>query len=286
MFTLLLTAALTAPPAADAYPRPERLIEPAALAAATDFVVLDVRTEKAYAAGHVPGARRIDPDDWAKGFGDGTDLAGWTKRIGGVGITAKSTVVLYDDSRSKDAARAWWMLRYFGVADARVLNGGWKAWTAGKYPVSTEAVTPGLDFFTPKPQTKLAATKELILESLPGQSLQIVDCRSQAERLGTEAMGNKRTGTIPGAKHLEWSELLDAETHRFLPPAELKKKLAAAGIALDRPTVSHCQGGSRSAVMTFVLDLMGADEARNYHPSFGEWAKDAATPIVPPAPKK
>ncbi len=286
MLALLLATTLTTPPAADAYARPKRLVESAALAAATDFVILDVRGEKAYAAGHVPGARRVDPDEWATGFGDGTDLLGWTKRIGGVGVTAKSKVVLYDDNKSKDAARAWWMLRYFGVADARVLNGGWRAWTAGKHPVSTESVNSELTYFFPKPQMKLAATKELILESLPNRTLQIVDCRSAAERSGAVAMGNKRTGVIPGSKHLEWSELIDPDTHRFLPPAELRKKLAAAGIALDKPTVSHCQGGSRSAVMTFVLDLMGADEARNYHPSFGEWAKDADTPIVQPDGKK
>lgn len=286
MLTLLLATVLAAPPAADAYPRPERLVEPGALAAAADFVILDVRPEKAYAAGHVPGARRVDPDEWGKGFGDGTDLAGWAKRIGGIGVTANSKVVLYDDNRSKDAARAWWMLRYFGVADARVLNGGWRAWTAGKHPVSTASLDYLRTDFVPRPQAKLTANKELILESLPGQTLQIVDCRSTAEHLGTEAMGNKRTGAIPGAKHLEWSNLIDADTHRFLPPAELRKKLAAAGIALDKPTVSHCQGGSRSAVMTFVLDLMGADEARNYHPSFGEWGNAADTPIFKPEGKK
>ena len=96
-----------------------------------EVTVLDVRYRMGgppgpdeYAAGHVPGARWVDHAEWAKEFGDGRDAEGWGKRIGRLGIGSDSTVVVYDDSRSKDAARIWWVLRYWGVEDVRLLNGG------------------------------------------------------------------------------------------------------------------------------------------------------------------
>ena len=126
---------------AETYPRPELLIEPAQLAhpqAAKSLVVLDARGQKDYDKGHVPGAVWIDADGWKKAFGDGRDTAGWGKRIGQAGIGQGATVVVYDEKKSVDAARMWWILRYWGVADVRLLNGGWKGYTAAKLPTSTK----------------------------------------------------------------------------------------------------------------------------------------------------
>lgn len=120
------------------YPRPRLLLEPGRLAkAAGQFVILDVRTPEDYEAEHIPGAIRVDHDTWKDAFGDGSDADAWSKRIGELGIGADSSVVLYDGSACKDAARIWWILRYWGVRDARLLNGGWKAWKAKELPVSS-----------------------------------------------------------------------------------------------------------------------------------------------------
>ena len=267
---------------ADGYARPELLLDPALLAAQpNDFIVLDVRDAKAYAAGHVPRARRADPAEWAKAFGDGSDLAGWLKRLAPLGVTADAKIVVYDDAKSKDAARAWWILKYYGVADVRVLNGGWHEWRAGQHPVSTDAPPAAeLKYFVPKPQTARLAEKADVLQSLPGQTLQVFDARSEGEYCGHEALKNKKAGRIPGAKHLEWSELIDPTTHRFLPATALKAKLAAAGIALDQPTVTHCQAGGRASVAAFVMELMGTNGVKNYLAGWGEWGNADDTPVA------
>jgi thiosulfate/3-mercaptopyruvate sulfurtransferase len=106
------------------YARPELLLEPTDLAkaeVAREFVILDVRKQEAYDQGHIPGARRVDHDTWKAVFGDGKDIAGWSKRIGDLGIGMDSKVVLYDDLASKEAARIWWILRFW---DRRVLAVG------------------------------------------------------------------------------------------------------------------------------------------------------------------
>jgi thiosulfate/3-mercaptopyruvate sulfurtransferase len=291
-FAALATAALLASAGggrAGDYPRPDLLVEPAALAgpdAPKGLVILDARTRAKFEAGHVPGARWVDHAGWAKGFGDGRDAAAWSERIGALGVTADSRVVVYDDNQSKDAARIWWALRYWGVRDARLLNGGWVGWEKGKHPTDKAEVKVASVEFKAVAAPERLATKDQLLKSLTGDTLQIVDARSEGEFCGTDALQNKRAGAIPGAKQLEWIDLMDKDSHRFKSPAELEKLFAAAGIKLDRPTATHCQSGGRAAVMAYGLELMGAKDVRNYYKSWSEWGNADDTPIVKPEPKK
>jgi thiosulfate/3-mercaptopyruvate sulfurtransferase len=273
----------------EAYPSPNLLVEPGALAKPEEskkFVVLDARPREKYLKGHVPGARWVDHAEWAKGFGEGTDADAWGKRIGALGISADSRVVVYDDTHSKDAARVWWMLRYWGVEDVRLLNGGWIGWEKGKHSVETAGADPVPVKFVAKARAGRLATKDDLLKSLDGGTLQIVDARSEGEFCGIDKLNNKRAGAIPGAKQLEWIDLLDRDTHRFKGPGELKKLFDGAGIKLDRPTATHCQSGGRASVVAFGLELMGAKDVANYYKSWSEWGNAENTPVVKPEPKK
>jgi thiosulfate/3-mercaptopyruvate sulfurtransferase len=288
---LVPVAALLATAAGGAdetYPRPELLVEPAVLAKpeeAKRFVILDARDRAKYAKGHVPGARWVDHAEWAKGFGDGQDADGWGKRVGRLGIGADSRVVVHDDNHSKDAARVWWILRYWGVEDVRLLNGGWVGWVKGGHPTQTTENAPAPAAFTARPRADRLATMGGLLKSLDGGKLQFVDARSEKEFCGVERLTNKRAGAIPGAKQLEWIDLLDGDTHRFKSPAELRGLFAAAGIKLDRPTATYCQSGGRASVLAFGLELMGARDVSNYYRSWAEWGNADDTPVVTPKPK-
>src|SRR5262249_32147583 len=112
-----------------------------------------------------------------------------------------------------------------------------------------------------------------------------IDARSEGEYCG-ETKNAKRGGAIPGAVHLEWSDLIDKKTQKFKSPEELTKLFKDAGIDLKRPTVTYCQSGGRAAVMAFGLELMGARNVRNYYRSWSEWGNDENTPIVKPPSKK
>jgi thiosulfate/3-mercaptopyruvate sulfurtransferase len=140
---------------------------------------------------------------------------------------------------------------------------------------------PSPDKFVAKARPEKLATKEQLLDSLQSGKLQIVDARSEKEFCGIEKLTNKRAGAIPGAKQLEWIDLLDKETQRFKSAAEMRKLFEQAGIALDKPTAAHCQSGGRAAVMAFGLELMGAKDVSNYYPSWSEWGNASDTPVVP-----
>src|SRR5262249_19004808 len=131
----------------------------------------------------------------------------------------------------------------------------------------------------PEARETLLATKDFVLGQLKDKKYQIVDARSEKEHCGDVKLA-KRGGAIPGAMHLEWSDAFDADTHRFKSAADLAQILRDAGLALDRPTVPYCQSGGRAAVMAFTLELMGANEVRNYYRSWSEWGNADETPVV------
>lgn len=268
----------------DPYPRSELLIEPTQLNkadVAKGFVILDAREKANYDEGHAPNAQWVDHAGWAKAFGNGGDAAGWSKRIGALGIHSDSKVVVYDNNYTKDSARIWWILRYWGVENVRLLNGGWTGWKAGGTPTEkTVAISTPAKFDAIARPDRLA-TKDQLLKSLKEGGIQIVDARSEKEFCGVEKMTNKKAGAIPGAKQLEWIDLIDKETQRFKSSADLKKLFDGAGIDLTKTTATHCQSGGRAAVMAFGMELMGSKGVSNYYSSWSEWGNAEDTPVAP-----
>jgi thiosulfate/3-mercaptopyruvate sulfurtransferase len=269
---------------ADTYSRQNLLMEPAAISTpemAKQFVIVDARKRADFDAGRIPGAAWVDVAAWAKAFGDGKNVKDWGARIGSLGIRPDSKVVVCGASPMADAARVWWILRYWGVRDVRLLNGGWTGWQKARLPVETNKPKPVAAVeFAATPAPERLATKLQILKSLEPKDLQIVDARSQNEFCGIDKLKNKRGGAIPGAKNLDWTDLIDKETQRFKSADELRKLFEKAGIDLSQPTAAHCQSGGRSSVMAFALELMGADHVRNYFASWAEWGNADDTPIV------
>jgi thiosulfate/3-mercaptopyruvate sulfurtransferase len=274
--TLLLVLVLDEP---IVYPNAGLLIEADGLAKPNDarnLRILDARTKAQYRDGHIPGAVWVDSLAWSKAMVEAPD-EGWPERLASVGIEPRLQVVVYADD-IRDAARVWWMLRFAGVADARLLNGGWSVWTASKHPVEKQENTARAKATEWKIHRERLSTKDDVLNALKEKSAQILDARSEGEFCG-ETKSAKRLGSIPGAIHLEWTDLLDAKTKRFKSAPDLKKLLDDRKIDLGKPTVTYCQSGGRAAVVAFGLELMDGKRVRNYYRSWAEWGNNPDTPI-------
>jgi thiosulfate/3-mercaptopyruvate sulfurtransferase len=293
LFVCQITRAADAPvnTGSKGYPRGDRLADPADLvkpASQAGRVILDARDKEKYLEAHVPDAVWIDIAEWSKAATQDSDATNWTRRFADVGIDPESEVIVYDDQRLRSAARAWWILRLWGVNKVRVLNGGWDAWRAADYPVRSGNVAvnqPGS--IVARLQDKVLATKDQVRQSLADSDparesvvLQLVDTRSSGEFCGTEPSRAKRAGTIPGARHLEWSDLLVANSSRLKSADELRSLFEKAGIDPLRPSATFCQGGGRASVTAFVLEVMGSPESRNYYRGWGEWGSADDTPVV------
>jgi thiosulfate/3-mercaptopyruvate sulfurtransferase len=277
---LLFPATAADPPA---YPNPNLLVEVEDLKPGK-FHLLDVRGKANYEAGHVPGAVLAEYGPWSKALTEGrADAAFWKRELAAVGVRPGRPVVVYSDD-VRNAARVWWMLKLAGVPDVRILNGGWKAYTAAKLPEQKEPVTVRAEPHDWKPDPARLATKADVLAELKQPGATIVDARTREEFTG-EQKAAKKAGHIPGAVHLEWSDLLDPRTGKFLPPDELKKLAADRKIDPGKRAITYCQSGGRAAVTAFGLELLGAKDVRNYYRSWSEWGNAEDTPVATP-PKK
>ena len=187
-----------------------------------------------FIAGHIPGAVRC-PSPQIKG----TEEAG--RRLvappdeakalfESLGVADDTLVIAYDRFRNRDASRLWWVLSYYGHQNVRVLNGGWKKWTLESRPVENgEGRVPAPVTFTPRPNDAVRSDVPKLLSAIDNPSAFIWDIRATDEFEGINDRGNARVGHVPGARHLEWVNLVNEEDHTFLPPDQLREVVGQLG---------------------------------------------------------
>ncbi|QDU58220.1 sulfurtransferase [Aeoliella mucimassa] len=243
--------------------------------APSPLVVLDVRSADAFAEGHIHGALHVDTKEWKSTFGQGDDTAAWTSRIGRYLPSNNTTVVVVDTKVSPSAARVWWMLKYWGVDDVRVLNGGMQAWRAAEQSLSTD--TPS---FVESSTFKATAQPERFADYAEVRAIADSD-QAATCLIDTRTDQENEAGYIPTAHHLNWEELVDADTGKLLEINQLKQLLERVHFDPAKPTVTYCGGGGRAAVMALAVELATGKPAANYHGSWGDWTKREASGGLP-----
>ena len=245
--------------------------------------IVDARAPQQYESSHIPGAVNLD------GFGsdipraanaDMADPQEFERIAGRVGIDNDMTVVVYDAPSQRMGMVAWTFL-YYGHRDVRILDGGFDKWSAEGRPVSTDMPDYPRTTYVAKSVAEVYCS---LADAKAGQGRSdfvFWDTRTPAEYEGTVSGfgGLPRMGRIPGAVHLEWTELLDPETKTLKPASELRQLLESRGITPDKEVASYCQGGARGALAAVVLRILGYDRARAYPGSFAQWSGQPDTPV-------
>lgn len=246
-----------------------------------EVTVLDVRWrlggppgEAEHAAGHVPGAAYVDlPTALAGPPGDGgrhplPDPAVLQAAMRAVGVRGDRPVVAYDDWDGRAAARCWWLLRWAGHPDVRVLDGGWGAWLAAGHPVATgvEEVAPGDLVVRPGsvPTVTAAELPDVVARGV------VLDARDPVRYAGEVEPVDPVAGHVPGAVNVPTGANL-AEDGTFLDPTTLAEVYAAAR---DRPTAVYCGSGVTAAHDLLALEVAGLTGAALYPGSWSEWVRD------------
>ncbi len=257
------------------------------------FVVLEaswatLEEAKDYHRGHIPGAIHFNTDDLETGS------PRWRLReteelqqaIGRAGITPDTTVIVYGEKLIA-AARVWWVLKYAGVADVRLLDGGFAAWIEAGYPVETEARLPRPVKYSAPVASERLATTDYVRERLRSSGIWMADVRSVAEFTGrTSGYGYlEAKGRIPSATHVgdgdDGAYLYKQRDGRLKPPAEILAHWQRQGIVtakeggrFEREVVFYCGGGWRSSVAFFYAWLLGLENVRNYSDGWSGWSTE------------
>lgn len=251
--------------------------------------VLDVRWQLGgppgsdeYLRGHIPGAVYVDLDtELASAPGAGgrhplPDPAVFGEAMRAAGVSGGRPVVVYDAATSMAAARAWWLLRYFGHPDVSVLDGGLGAWAAAGLPVSadTPVVAPG--DFAPRPGAMALLDASGAIETARRGVL--LDAREPERFRGEHEPVDPVSGHIPGARSCPTAANVDADG-RFLDPAVLRGAFERTGVAAGVPVGVYCGSGVTAAHEVLALELAGFPAAL-YAGSWSEWITDPDRPVA------
>ena len=250
--------------------------------------VLDVRWalgdsqgKSRYLSGHLPGSVYVDldtelaaPPSVAEGRHPLPDPEALQRSARRWGLRSGQSVVVYDTNGGQSAARAWWLLRWAGAGDVRLLDGGLDAWVAAGGGLVTD------DYQPPPGDVELTSGHLPVLDvteaaDLPAHGV-LVDARAAERYAGRVEPIDSRAGHVPGAISLPTAENIDSGGH-FLTAAQLRRRFDHAGLAGEVGV--YCGSGVTAAHEIAALQIAGIDAAL-YPGSWSAWSADPARPVV------
>lgn len=253
------------------------------------LILLDVRWQVSgpsqyplYLAGHLPGAHWCDLETdladppGARGRHPLPDPRRLEARLRAWGVEPQSELVVYDQGNSVAAARAWWVLRWAGLEQVRVLDGGFEAWQRGGHPVRAELPSPAAGTVSVRPGSM--PTLDADTAASWAAAGRLFDVRAVERFRGEVEPIDPVAGRIPGALNLPTTANV-RPSGQFLPEPELHRRFSEAGAAeRDAPVGVYCGSGVTAAHTVLAMRLAGI-EAALYPGSWSEWITDPERPI-------
>jgi len=235
-----------------------------------------------YQAGHLPGAHYVDL---------GTELAGppgaggrhplpdaevFASAMRRAGVDDVRDAVVYDDTDGTPAARAWWLLRWFGHSRVRLLDGGYRAWRDAGLDGTTDAPEEGHGGFTAHPggMPVLDADSAASL----ARSGVLLDARAAERYRGEVEPVDPAAGHIPGAISAPTVDNTRSDG-RLHTPDELVTRFVGLGATPGVEVGAYCGSGVTGAHEVLALEVAGI-RAALYPGSWSEWSADPARPIA------
>jgi thiosulfate/3-mercaptopyruvate sulfurtransferase len=251
---------------------------------------VDYDAKANYELGHIPGAVLFD---WKNDINDPLTRNVLTKEacqdlLQNAGVNNDTTLLLYGDFNNWFAAFAFWVFKYYGYKDIRLINGGRKKWLQEDRALAKDVPSyPKGNYASSGPDSKIRVFLDEVKLAVSAPGLRMIDVRSPKEFSGeilappeypTEHA--QRGGHIPGAINIPWAQAVNDSDGTFKNTEELKQLYGSKGITPDKEIIAYCRIGERSSHTWFVLKyLLGYPNVKNYDGSWTEWGNMIANPI-------
>lgn len=265
-----------------------RLIDAAALIARLRdprLRIIDARFElaepqlgrKMYESGHVPGAVHLDldrdlasPAQRGKGRHPLPDMARLASRLGDLGIDRQTAVVVYDQTGTMYAARAWWLLRYAGHEAVRFLDGGLEAYLAAGGTLTSELPEHQPTTFDLMIRDDMVVTADELGSRLGDPGYTILDARAPERYRGEVEPLDDQAGHIPTALNRPYTA--SSEGGRLLSAEQLAERHGVGELTGAAEVVAYCGSGVSAAHLVLALEEAGLEGVKLYPGSWSEWS--------------
>lgn len=240
-----------------------------------DVVLVSARTIADYKKVHILGAVHIDHHALYK-EGPVKSMIKSPEEMAGIfgaqGISDSKEIVLYDDGSGKYAGRLYWILKFLGAKNVKILDGHMNAWKAARKPVTKNPTKVKPATFTPHVNAAVLATMADVKKAIGSGNSVIVDARSTEEYKGTATSTTlKQKGHIPGAVNIEYKQMMDAKG-MVKPAVDLQKIFTGAGVTKDKEVILYCESSVRAGIEFFVLtSVLKYPKVKVYDGAYLEW---------------
>ncbi len=200
-----------------------------------------------------------------------------SKILGDKGVSPEKTIVVYDEGSGKYAGRMYWMLKYLGAPNVKMLDGNLAAWKAGRKPITGTVTSVTTAKFTPKPDASQLAKMDEVKTAIGNASYVLIDVRTPEEFAGTAAT-ELRKGHIPGAVNVNHETVLDSKG-MLKPNADLKTLFESKGITPNKTAIVYCETSVRAGVVYLALKGLGYSKVKVYDGAYLEWQATSSNKV-------
>ena len=241
-----------------------------------NLVVVDASKDKLYAQSHIEGAINIpyvilnekDPKI------DGTmlPLEDVAKILGNKGISNEDTIVVYDEGTQKYSTLVYWIFKYLGAKDVKVLHKEMNAFRDARIKLTSEVPAVKAKTFTVNLVPDINADAVYVESAIGKSDIVIIDARTPDEFNGIRnEKSTYSNGHIKGAINIPYESLVKTGTNVFISPDEFKK-LAGMELSPEKIYLLYCKTGIKGATLyTYMTNVLGFKNVKNYKGAYAEW---------------
>lgn len=241
----------------------------------------------AYAEGHIPHALHADLGDLLSGPTTGVngrhplpDPQAFADGMAEMGAHDDTLIIAYDAGDAMFASRLWWLLRWIGHENVRVLDGGLRGWVDAGGELATTTPVPRRGGLGLRRRAMPTATFTDVLENVENRKLMVIDARSIERYRGENETIDPRGGHIPGALNRYYKENLDS-SGRFKPAAQLREEFAALlGDTPPARVIHQCGSGVSACHNLLAMEIAGLEGGTLYPGSWSEWCRQRDVPMA------